>query len=454
MNLTLKQLFKFGAVCASACALSATATDYVSDSFETVATNTAIGEYKLGVGGQNVTNWFSTGASTIEVNDPNYGAYTGGYPIDALDKDQILNLDTAGTTLSRAVTNVVDISLANVYVDTLVQFVLSDGAPSVDTTIGTTDVKIALYVNAQSNLVVVHNSIDSNYEYQPTNSVVNNIGPIVPGDWYRLSMELSNIGEYATRLYLDGTELTSAESVADDDTYTAGTGSYFLNLSDSQNFDAISFEGTGLLDELVVSSTAPDFGTSVVWLTLSSPDGKVTFSPVSPVESGTEVTMTAADWYEINAVTGPFTAAPTLTLPAGEVTAVLSATADCTVTAAATLVSGTDATWADAYGVSEAEFAAGTYENNYLLNISTGAVAEIVITSIAVDGIETTITVGSDGDVVDFADIYGDLTVEDSSDLVTWGIFGGYGVSSATAESTVVVTNGLQFLKAKVVPKP
>jgi hypothetical protein len=460
MNLTLKQLFKFGVVCASACALSASAVNYVSDSFEAPdgVDGKAIGEYKLNDPVLGVTNWIAgaSDASTIVTNDPSYALYSGGHPIAGTDELLILNLDTQGTELTRPVTNNLDLTSADVYVDTLVQFVLSEAAPTIDTS----ELKVALYVNAESNLVVVSSMYTDppTLDWTPieTNSIITSVGPIDPAQWYRLSMRVTyDAPDTLTDIYLDGTLITHANAYDIDNVVNGG--SSFLSIDATYtDIDSISFAGTGMLDELVVSDTAPVFGTpTVIQLVFAGPVGSsvifatsaVPGTPVTQVPDETEIIMTASDWYEVDTVTGPITQAGDIAPNAQVVTTTVTAVSgSCTVTANVAQVIGNPAIWALDNGISEAEFAAGTYEDNYLLNISTGEVASIKITSIVVDGSVTTIEVGSDAPV-NFEDLYGTLIVEDSSDLVSWAEAGSYGV---TPGDTVTITNGLDFIKAIV----
>jgi len=164
MNLTLKQLFKSVAVCVCALALNAAATDFVSDSFETTdggSLDLPISQYKYttyDVGADTFTNyvWFAAegDASTIVATNAAYADIVGEGPISNETSELILNLNTEGNTLSRTVG--VDFVSAPYYVDTLIKFTPSEDDPEINDP----NAKIAMYVNAQSNLVVVHKSYD------------------------------------------------------------------------------------------------------------------------------------------------------------------------------------------------------------------------------------------------------------------------------------------------------
>jgi len=442
----------------------------VSDSFETPegAFEMDIVEYKQD---GSVTNWVSANSnrSTIVSNEV---AYTGIRPIDGATTNLILNLDKAGTSLSRAITNKLDIEDAPVYVDTLIQF-----TPSMTEPVIMPDFKIALYVNAQSNLVVIHNVYTdpvfgdiegrySDYTQIETNSIIDLEGDINPDQWYRLStkVEKNIYGDRGTKIWLDGAPLSSP--LGFDANANTNGGTLFIHRSNLLNINVVSFNGIGALDEFVVSDTKPSsIASTVVHLRLVSAgtgyaiftvDGE-TIAEGSEVTDGTEVTISAPDWYRITDISGAFTNTLATLLPSSVAVETLLTDASCgAVTATVELISGsttvgdkaysnnTIKSWADIDGVSEADFS--NYEGHFLLNISTSAVAEISIELIViVDTNITAITVGPTNSV-NFADLNGMLILRNSSDLVAWEVPAEMGV---TAE-VVTVTNGLKFIKAIV----
>jgi hypothetical protein len=452
MNLTLKQLFKYGVVCMGVFALNASALDTVSDSFEAPegSFGLPIKEYKLVVSGaQNeISNfvWYaeSGDASTIVSNDAAYADIEGDGPITNDTAELILNLETEGNTLSR--TAGVSIASAPVYVDTLIKFTPSEDDPEINMT----DVKVALYVNAQSNLVVVHTFYEGGTTPVTTNSVID--GGINPDAWYRLSMEVSTnaLALPATRIFVDGTAITHPNAYVPGG--ASGGGEWFVNTDSAFDVDLISFQGTGLLDELVVSDTAPNFEEpAAILLTLYSPDAQVTFSPVGPVESGTEVTITADEWYRIDSVTGPIN--ETIAgLPAKAVTNVLTAGASCTVTATAAMVSGDlplgggtypagdVAAWALAQTPPLGETdVTGVMEDDYLMNVAPGTDPVLTITAITVGAtsvdVDVTTTAGN------LNDVNGTLTLQ-ASDTVdgTYTSIGQAEITIGAGTTTVTVT--------------
>ena len=494
MNLTLKQLFKFGAACTCACALSATAaTNYVADSFEVSdggSEGLAISQYKYTVSGLNETNYSwvaeSGDASTIVSNDAAYADITGDGPLTG-DADLVLNLETEGNTLSRTV----DVSIATgAYIDTLVQFTPSEDDPTIDTGTGS-DVKVALFVNASSNLVVTHRAYSSDFlTTWATNSVVDDV-TIDAEKWYRLTMQVDSStvpGFNTTKIWLDGTALSHTNALTSG--YGFG-GSYFAHIDTTEATIAkVGFQGTGMLDEFVVSDTMPDLGGTVIMLTLvDSGPGAVTFATgnyageggtvVTEVESGTLVYMSVDDWYQMTGETGSDASFASSDPITGDQIqdhdATFTADNSSTVTVSTATLAGdwplgggivldleSVSTWALANGYPQADVEGNPtpFYNPYLLGVSTndGANAELVITSIAVDSVsdETTITVEAtgDNDAVDFTALNGVVTVYTNAVLDgTFGLSDSYDVTASIHDTaTVVVTNNISelFIKAKV----
>lgn len=475
MNLTLKQLFKFGAVCVGASALSATAaTNYVADSFEVSdggSYGLAISQYKFStetVGVDEVTNyaWFAEAndASAIVSNDAAYASFSGDGPIAGGTAELVLNLETEGNTLSRTA-GVVVASDEYVYVDTMIQFTPSDTAPTIDTA----DVKVALYVDANSNLVVRHTMYTEFVNYDPveTNSVVD--GVIDPDAWYRLSIAVTRDGnETFCRIALDGTVIQHANAFDLEDG-AANNGTYFRSCeADDFTLEKVSFEGTGLVDELVITDTEPDgiFTPSSVEITLFATGGNVTFDPAGPVASGATVAITATDdWKWIASLTGPVDEAGVVA--SKTITTTLTAVASCTVTAVVDYaaldqtIGGNDypyssvAAWAQMNNLAEgADMSA--FEDQYLLNIATNTTATISITGAVNNGSAITLTVGSSNpSAVDFQALNGSLKLYHRADLTSgdWAEVGTYTVDevgTVTVDIDFTGVNPTDFFKAVV----
>ena len=431
MNLTSKRMLQFLSLCAGAFALTATAqTVFVADNFEAEGsglTNAAIGAaagmYKANVWGSQsqYTNlvWEAGAgdASTIQAFE---GTYEAGRPITNDNaKAQALKLETEGQTLTRYVafenindgsttegipeTQPIPVSFqsAPVFVDTLIKFTPSEDDPEITDP----NIKVAIFVNVNSNLVVCHKFTDGQ-NFLATNSVFETVD-IDPEHWYRLTLMLAYDGEgFATpafEIYLDGNKLTHANGAVDLITYSGG--SWFFSMSanaiggGSIELSQVSFQGTGYVDDLVVARDITSFaGQAGLTLTLAFDDAVldvlVDGQPVQPsavVESGSTLAITAVDWYQINSVTGDgITYTGTTGELEGESTGTISADGpDKTATINASQYTGSIPTgfppghpyetlpanklaaWAVASGLTEQDVAlnAEDYLDNYLLNI-------------------------------------------------------------------------------------
>ena len=493
MNLTSKRMLQFLSLCAGAFALTATAqTVFVADNFEAEGvgyTNAAIGAaagmYKANVWGSlsQYTNlaWEAGAgdASTIQAFE---GTYENGRPItNDNDKAQALKLETEGQTLTRYVafteddgsgslgirrTTPTTISVTEsepVYVDTLMKFTPSEDDPEV-----TDDkIKLALFVNVNSNLVLRHKYYDvyllPNADYVTTNSVFTDLGEINPEQWYRLTIKMqyhSNYKAMQAWLWLDGTPLTHYNGEVDESNLHGGPIFYAIN--DAQTLSQVSFQGTGYVDDLVVARDITSFaGQAGLTLTLAFNDAVldvlVDGQPVQPnaeVESGATLAITAVDWYQINSVTGDgITYTGTTGELIGDATGTISAdVAGRTATINASQYTGSIPTglpgayanipadklaaWAVASGLGEQDVMlnAADYLDNYLLNIDESIDAQLEITSIVYDPVNeiATITVGATDPAVDFTELNGTLVVQTTDNLAA-----GFG---ATTEYAITLT--------------
>jgi len=468
MNLTSKRMLQFLSLCAGAFALTATAqTVFVADNFEAegvgytnAAINDAAGMYKANVWGaqSQYTNlvWEAGAgdASTIQAFD---GTYAAGRPITNDNaKAQALKLETEGQTLTRYVafteddgtgslgiprTTPTDVEVSSalpVYVDTLMKFTPSEDDPEVTDS----NIKLALFVNVSSNLVLRHSYYDGS-SYVVTNSIFTDLGVINPEQWYRLTIKMQYHDSYAAMqawLWLDGTPLTHYNGEVDGNNYHNGP--IFYTINDSKTLSQVSFQGTGYVDDLVVARDITPFGGSAaLTLTLAFNDDLLDVTadgtPVTPnaeVVSGSTLAITAVDWYQINSVTGD---GITFSGGTGAMTNATTGTIEAdvegrTATIAASQYSGGSvptglaapydtvpadklAAWAVASGLTEQDVAlnAADYLDNYLLNIDESVSAQLEITSVVYDPVagEATITVGATDSAVDFTDLNGTLVV-------------------------------------------
>ncbi len=490
MNLTSKRMLQFVTVCAGFCALTAAAglgggddpsTWYVEDSFEAPqgTNDLVIGNYRMTVLGTNseFTNvlWVAQGLDESKiVSDTTSAEYVGQRPLtNGAPKNLVLQLATEGNTLTRHVINTGGATgrtfsaSENVYVDTLIKFTPSEDTPTISN-----DVKVAVYVNVNSNLVVYHSMFDINDKPFTTNSVFDTT--ISPSNWYRLTIQMGvSGGSSAFKVYLDGENLKHANGIDG----VSGDG-WFYSAKDEFTLSAVAFQGTGWVDELSVANGAYGGATpAAILLTLSYDDTLGTVltngAPVAnggTVERGTFITIDAIDWYNVTNVLGvTYAGALNTNLSAGIVSSATAATAEITFgpysTGSFPMGEGTPdtgkvAAWAIANKVSEAEVAANAADwyDEYLLNLpeANGVTNTIAITSIAVGATEATVTVVASSTAVNFGEINGTLNIYAATNLVTgFGktpvVLAPLAFTPANNTNTVVVplTAG-SFIKAKV----
>ena len=504
MNLTSKRMLPFLTVCAGALAFTASAqTQWVADNFEAEGTgytnaalDSAAGLYKMGVTGTQNENtnfvWFAdqNDASKIVTG---VGAYSGARSItNANAQAQVLQLETEGGTLTRPLyvngaTGSVDFSAAPVYVDTLLKFTPSETDPENITE--ASGIKIAVYVNSSSNLVVIHKYTDGSV-FIRTNSVFTSLGVIDPAAWHRLTIKLaySETGDNGFynplfEIWFDGDRLTHANGAVNTTTYSGG--GYFFPLVDGNiQLTQVAFQGTGALDDLVVADWTTPLKSTGLLLTLSFNDDllDVTFDSsavtngqvVTVGASGSALAIQAIDWYQVNGVTGTGVSYSGST---GSLSQASSGTVTVdqsgrTATIEASQYTGTIPTglpgayanvpadklsaWAVASGLTQAQVMANAadYLDNYLLNIDESIDANLEITSITIDEVAeiATITVSATDPAVNFNSINGELVVWTSDDLTSWGEPVSYSISLTTAsEVTIDVPYAAgSFIKARV----
>jgi len=517
MNLTSKRMLQFLSVCVGAFALTASAqTIWVSDNFEAegagltnASPGDAAGMYKAHVWGA-MDQWTNLvweagagDASTIQEVDSTY--LGNSRPIaDENAKLQALKLETEGQTLTRYVAfqNITDgtdtagipltaptnISFATtpVYVDTLIKFTPSEDDPEV---VDDGVIKFAIFVNANSNLVVHHVCLIDEGLFV-TNSVfekltVDGLPTIInPEAWYRLTFKLASVEEISlAEIWLDGTKLTHYNGVQDFNG-SHNNGSFFIALNNHVQLSQISFQGTGYVDDLVVTDTIVPFQTAGTTLTLVFNDNLLNVFDIDNASVASNATITSGamlkiyteDWYQINSIggTGIDWTGDTPGELVTNVTGTISAdVAGRTATIEAGLYTGTIqtgltgtyatvpadklASWAVANSLTLADVVANAadYLDNYLLNISPSVDADIEITSIVYDPVaETaTITVEATSTAVDFNTINGTLTVRTGDDLTALGATTEFTFSIDTpGEVVTFVVNEVagKFIRARV----
>ena len=465
MNLTSKRIIQTLSACACAVAFVASAgTTWVADTFEEVPVDTPAGEYKTHVWDSNgygawMTNlvWDAKDgdASSIQPVSESGSSYAGTRPITNVNAQvQALKLETEGQTLRRyvnfsegsdfmgtTVSNTTSLAISPgvpVYVDTLMKFTPSEDDPD----IVDNQIQFALWVNAESNLVVRcgHWTLGG---IEPTNSVFTNVGVIDPEKWYRVTAELKcgedvdGELEWLTifRLYLDGTVITNDESFEFVPSLGLQPGEWFFSVATfNRDLEEIAFQGTGWVDDLVVtdelqSQLGVPSGAQFT-LSWSGPgilsvvyDGTtLSSSPETGLTPGLVLTVNLADWYTASLAGATWN-------PNGTVDANSGATATITTSLKDDDAISTDigpgyppgsgskiAQWAMDNAVSEADFAtfAADYLDDYLLNVAPGTDARPIITSIVVDngtGVATITVEATEPDDVDFWNLNGTLTI-------------------------------------------
>ena len=334
MNLTSKNIRRFLTVCAGVCAFTAMGNGeptptywWVADSFEDGSIDQPIGAYKRVLQGvhEQYTNltWNSTGGES-KIVETTGTAYQGTRPLVVETTSKHLQLETENSTLTRYVafdtdpdgwepgiakTTPTNISFAvqPKFVDTLIKFTPSEDDPKIEDEL----IKMAIYVSADSNLVVFCKYMLP--EFAGFSAATNLVfGAINPDDWYRLTVKMSVYSDAfpAFQVFLNGELLTHEKGMLAE---MAGFGgSYFIPIAEtSALLEQVSFQGTGAVDDLAVTDGMAGSGSSAILLTLAFNSGLVTvmqgetqLASNDTVEAGSTITITAADWYEIASVAG------------------------------------------------------------------------------------------------------------------------------------------------------
>lgn len=480
MNLTSKRMLQFMTVCAGACALSAaatTTTTWVGDSFEEGTNNMPILQYKqTEISGPAYTNylWSSSAADDASKLVSGDSAYPGDRPLDT-DKLFYLDLATEGTTLSRLITNTCSFTSVPVYVDALIKFTPSEDTPTIEA--GT---KVAVYVDVNSNLVV-HHKTPVGENSVTTNSVFTSLDKISPANWYRLTIEVSVAEGWggACKIWLNGNVLSHPNACTNAATPLP---QLFMLASDAnQNLSAVAFQGTGAVDELAVGDDS-DVGAelSVIMLTLSYnqslgsiyTNGTVFVGNGVAIPRNIPIVIDAIDWYQVATITGV-----TYLEYGGDVsgsnllnTVTITPTAGANTNLGVTFEQYTGtapggigftgniaplAAWAVTYGKTEAQVTenAASWQDDYLLNVAPDMNAQLMISSIAYDGVKATATVVASTNAVNFNVLNGAMGALTSDNLTnSFAVPGTFTVTtnSATQMTIEVPLNNGKFIKANV----
>lgn len=441
-----------------------------ADSFEEGTNGMPVAYYKAtqdDSGSVTSAVWIASegGASKLVSGDAGNLEYAGSRPMFDAATDRVLELDTDGGSLKRVVSgggkNCGD---AKVYIDMLVQFVPFDEPPVITNSL----VKFAVYLNAQSNLVVYHGG-------ETVTSSVTDV-TLDPAIWHRLTVCADFLGGLPYgQVFIDGDLVTSSDAFYYDATGPGPGGFLFPFTIQDPSIQAVAFEGNGRIDEFRVHNNGLVFFSPLL---LSFDDtyldvlfGGQMLLPGDMVDNGAEISILTDGWHAIS-VTGSCSCVR-YSGPVGErfnrSTGFVAAGHPATVEVSASLFTGVTLgtnvvdeallfSWARANGKTAEDVE--TYGNNwmddYLLNVAPDTDPSIMISSIAYDasaGIST-ITVRASSSGVHFDQLNGTLAVYTCAELKDgWGEpVGEYQVSLMEADEATVVVNCAagSFIKAVV----
>lgn len=308
MNITKRMLQYAAAVVAVAIgghALAAGLTLPYAESFESES-------YTDGYAATNLTDWASTSEDDASViTNMTYAFEPAGegitYPIGISGTThlKVLKLNTEGGTLSAMLDDTAtDFETQSIYVDTMINFVISEDDPSFA---GMDDVKIAVFANAASNLVIRHGMYDEELAITITNSVTDVV--VDPAKWYRLTITIKQQAINGTPFSLFKVSLNGADPIIH---VNARDGDVWFDASQDANdstdyskLTAVSFQGTGYIDDLVVTRDNP-FGPAGFFdvYTVVGANGSINGDAHQDVAPGDDLTIvyTADEWYRIDAL--------------------------------------------------------------------------------------------------------------------------------------------------------
>jgi hypothetical protein len=273
--------------------------------------------------------WYAAGTDMSVVT--NIGGSYGTPPTSPIEsganggsESTVLKLSTDVGTLTNVLSGGTFSGAANVWMDTLVQMVPSDDYPTAIS--NDVNVKAAIFLNVASNLVIYHGTFNvGGGDYSDSMFTVTSV-KMLPGQWYRVTIQMdattSPGTEEAFRVLTNGIAIASASGYTDNwkNEFAVGAppgGAWHLTAarrasgyqsSYCTEVKALCFQGTGYIDDLVMTSNDP-FQPLVTYWTLSvASSGNGTNDPLAgyyqvKVGDSTNVVATANDWYRINSMT-------------------------------------------------------------------------------------------------------------------------------------------------------
>ncbi|MDD5705454.1 MAG: hypothetical protein PHR35_05980, partial [Kiritimatiellae bacterium] len=274
--------------------------------------------------------WYSgpNDASYVTNMTYTYSPVTGvSYPLTNSAHSRVLRLNTEGDTLTNDVANGT-FTGGTIWLDTMVQFVPSEDLPTTLTNDNTIKAAVLAYASETStNLVVYHGTYAagvgaSNRTFTTTSKVID------PGAWYRLTVAMAGVTSDNTweafQVRVDGVLLTNSAAYGDDwnDVFTttgpSANGTWFLtagrgiggNSGAPTEIQSLGFQGTGYLDDLVVTNAdpfyvAPPLGENFLITQVIGAHGGADPDETSiTIAAGgtTTIVYTAAQWYRIAAL--------------------------------------------------------------------------------------------------------------------------------------------------------
>ena len=305
----------------------------------------------------NISNgWYSSSPEdqSVITNLGTYAFSSCTLPLPTSTHTNVLHLATQGTILTNDFTlghdglSGYDMSSQIIYMDTMIQFVASESAPAALITRDATDallgIKASVYADVSTNLIIYCGTCDT-YGYTISNVLVNTGIRLNATNWYRLTIafdasftshnDIPNIEVF--QILINGVAVTNSTGYAFDNTWqtyaTSGylptpdavsqggatppsSGTWFLSANckqgSSRKLTAIAFQGTGYIDDLVVTNGAPTYtlAQSSFLITVNfsgngsaSTNGLAALlgSPSTFSSAGiTSIVYTAQDWYRIN----------------------------------------------------------------------------------------------------------------------------------------------------------
>ncbi len=398
----------------------------------------------------------------------------------------------------------VDASEKSIYIDTMVQFTPTEDGSEPD--VGE-DAKLALWLNvatddagnATTNLCVRGAQIDQDGVSTPTTFTIVNKADIVPGKWYRLTVEAIaaidpddeiGLGVSASGfiVMLDGEVLVADKCTFDDTVEISDDADYsdlvkkvvgnkvFANIKgdDDSTLTAVGFKGSGAIDEFLVTDAAPTFDAVIttVDFTLAWGEGvsavKYTIEGASEqdavngqaikVDAGKKVTVAAtpADWYVIASGTGDVTVDgnQTVTVEAtlAESPSALEISADPNIKTADLKA------WADGKATIDQLKASAFVTESFLLNtaslLTAAPTLKIENVEVTDDGkMNIVVSATGDGQTVDMEKINGQLKIMSGDTLdalaTATASIAGEDLVANDGKATVTVDSG-KFAKVSV----